>query len=213
MSDTSTVEVFVAAFATEEEAGEALDDFQQMDKEGSLELLDAAVIVHSADGRVHFKETRDPSVKKWAAGGAIVGGVVGLIFPPAIIATAAIGAGAGGIWGKLSDKGFKDEDLKSIGESLPPGSSAIIAVAEDHMVERLQQGLDGYRKIARHAMSAEASAQLIAEIDKEVAATDGDETAESGADTGDGTAEKGTETEAEGAAEERGAAGNEAGAA
>jgi uncharacterized membrane protein len=96
-----------------------------------------------------------------------VGGVVGLIFPPSILAGAAVGAGAGGIWSKISDRGFKDEDLKEIGESLPPGSSAIIAVAEDRMIERLEQGLAGYEKIARHAFNADASAQLIAEIEAE----------------------------------------------
>ena len=43
-----------------------------------------------------------------------------------------------GIWGKLRDKGFKDEDLKAIGESMSPGTSAIIAIAEDRVVERLE---------------------------------------------------------------------------
>lgn len=167
-TEAKTVEVFVAAFATEDEAGEALKDFQAMDREGSIELLDAAAIVHTAEGKVHFKETADPGAKTWAAGGAIVGGVVGLIFPPSILATAAVGAGAGGIWSKIrGDKGFKDEDLKAIGESLPPGTSAIIAVAEDRMIERLEQGLAGYEKIARHAFNADASAQLIAEIEAE----------------------------------------------
>ena len=75
---TSTIEVFVAAFATEGEAGEALKDFQAMQHEGSIDLIDAAVIVHSADGKVHVHETADPSGKRWAARGAIAGGVVGL---------------------------------------------------------------------------------------------------------------------------------------
>jgi uncharacterized membrane protein len=88
--------------------------------------------------------------------GAIAGGLVGLIFPPSIIVGAAVGGGAGGIWGKVRDKGFKDEDLKTIGESLPEGSSAIIAIAEDHVLDTLQRGIEGYQRIARHAMSAEA---------------------------------------------------------
>jgi uncharacterized membrane protein len=166
-TETKTVEVFVAAFGTEDEAEAALDDFQAMDREGSLDLLDGAVIVHTAEGEVHLHETADPGAKTWAAGGAIVGGLVGLIFPPSIIVSGAIGAGAGGIWSKISDRGLKDEDLKEIGESLPPGTSAIIAVAEDRMVERLEQGLAGYERIARHALNADASAELIAEIESE----------------------------------------------
>ena len=164
---TSTLEVFVAAFGNEDEAEASLKDFKTMEREGSIDLIDAAVIVHGADDKVHFKETADPSGKKWAKRGAIAGGVVGLIFPPSILAGAAVGAGAGGVWGKVRDKGIPDEDLRAIGESIPQGSSAIIAVAEDRTLERLQKGIEGYRKISRHALNADASAQLIAEKEAE----------------------------------------------
>jgi len=164
---TSNLEVFVAAFGTQDEAGAALKDFQTMDREGSIDLIDAAVVVHDNDDKVSFEETADPSGKKWAKRGAIAGGLVGLIFPPTILAGAAAGAAGGGVWGKVRDKGFKDDDLRQLGESMPPGSSAIIAVAEDRMVERLERGLEGYSKITRHALSADASAQLIAEVEDE----------------------------------------------
>ena len=160
------MQVFVATFDDEHEAGDALKDFRAMDREGSIELIDAAVIVHRAEGKVAFEETADPSGKKWAKRGAIAGGLVGLIFPPSIIGAAIVGGAGGGIWGKIRDKGFKDEDLKAIGESLPPGTSAIIAIAEDRVVERLQRGLQGYQKIQRHALSAEASAQILAEVEE-----------------------------------------------
>lgn len=163
----SQVQVFIAAFDNETEAGVALKDFRQMNREGSIDLIDAAVMVHSTDGKVHFEETADPSGKKWAKRGAIAGGIVGLIFPPSILAGAAVGAAGGGIWGKIRDKGFKDEDLKAIGDSLDPGTSAIIAIAEDKVLERLETGLEGYNKIARHALSAEAAARITAEIEDE----------------------------------------------
>jgi uncharacterized membrane protein len=164
---TSTVEVFVATYDTEDGAAEAVKDFKAAQRDGAIDLIDAAVIVHTADDKVKFDETADPSGKKWAKRGAIAGGVVGLIFPPSIILSAAVGGGAGGVWGKIRDKGFKDEDLKAIGNSLPPGSSAIIAVAEDRMVEQLERSLGGYEKIAKHLVSAEAAAAIVAEVDDE----------------------------------------------
>ena len=164
------IQIFIATFGDETEAKKSLEDFQAMDREGSIELIDAAVIVRGADGKVRFEETADPSGKKWAKRGAIAGGVVGLIFPPSLIISAAVGGGAGGLWGKLRDKGFKDEDLQAVGDEMQPGTSAIVAIAEDHMIERLEQGLEGYNRIAKHAVSAEAAVAIIAEESDEPAA-------------------------------------------
>ena len=158
-----TLEVFVAVYGDETSAGVALQDLKSMEKARSIELVDAALVVHDAEGKVHYEETADPSGKKMAKRGAIAGGLVGLIFPPSIIVGAAVGGGAGGIWGKLRDKGFKDDELKQVGESLPPGSSAIIAIAEDKVVQQLENGLKGYERLSRHMMNADASAAVLAE--------------------------------------------------
>ena len=163
---TDTVEIFIAVYGTETGAAAALKDFQAARRAGAIDLIDGAVIVHTAEDKVKFEETADPSGKTWAKRGAIAGGIVGLIFPPSIIASAVVGGGAGGIWGKVRDKGFKDEDLKEIGESMPPGTSAIIVVAEDRMVEQLERSLEGYDRIAKHAVSAEAAAAIVAEVDR-----------------------------------------------
>lgn len=162
---SSTMELFVAMYGTEGGAGAALKDFKVAQREGAIDLIDAAVIVHTAEGKVKTEETADPSGKKRAKQGAIAGGVIGLIFPPSIIVSAAVVGAAGGLWGKIRDKGFKDEDLKDIGDSLPPGSSAIIAIAEDRMLAQLERGLDGYERIAKHAVSAEAAAAIVAEVE------------------------------------------------
>ena len=76
---TSTLEVFVATYGSEDGAAAAAKDFQEAQRDGAIDLIDAAVIVHTADGKVKFEETADPSGKKWAKRGAIAGGVVGLI--------------------------------------------------------------------------------------------------------------------------------------
>src|SRR6478752_5591510 len=166
-SQATTVELFVAAYGDEKGAADALKDFQSAHRAGAIDLIDAAVIVHTADDKVHFEETADPSGKKWAKRGAIAGGVVGLIFPPSIIASAIVGGGDGAIWGKVRDKGFDDDELRAIGDSLPPGSSAIIAVAEDRVVEQLVRGVAGYQKISRHMVSAEAAAAIVADVEDE----------------------------------------------
>jgi uncharacterized membrane protein len=157
------LQVFVATFPNEHRADDALKTLRRMHDEDVIELIDAAAVVRRADGKVTFTESGDPSTKRWAARGAVAGGLVGLIFPPSILVSAAIGAGGGGLWGKLRDAGFDDTDLKRVGESLPPGGSAIIAVAEDRVIARLEHDLAEYRELARYALSADAAAIITAE--------------------------------------------------
>ena len=87
-------------------AATAAKGFQAAERDGAIDLIDAAVIVHTADGKVKFEETADPSGKKWAKRGAIAGGVVGLIFLPNIIVSAA-GPGVRRGVGQGSGQGFQ----------------------------------------------------------------------------------------------------------
>ena len=95
------LEVFVAAFDNEEQAGDALKDFRAMDR--GVDRTDRRGGRRSAPMGRQFEETADPSGEKWAKRGAIAGGLVGLIFP-SIIGTALVGAAGGGIWGKVRDR-------------------------------------------------------------------------------------------------------------
>ena len=161
---TTTVEVFIAAFNGEHGAAASLKDFESAERAGAIDLIDAAVIVHTADGKVKYEETADPSGKKWAKRGAIAGGLVGLIFPPSIIAGAVVGGAGGGIWGKIRDKGFKDEELKELGESLRPAhrpSSPSPRTMSSSSSSAASRATD----VARHAVSADAAAALVAEVD------------------------------------------------
>ena len=158
-----TLVVVVATYSDQTSAGDALNDLKRLDKGKLIDLVDAAVVIHDEEGKVTFEETADPGGKTWAKRGAIAGGLVGLIFPPSIIAGAVVGGAGGGIWGKIRDKGFKDEDLKAIGNDLPPGSSAIIAVTKETAADKLVDDLNGYDKITRHPMNPDASRMVLEE--------------------------------------------------
>ena len=157
------VEIFVATYATETGAAAALDAFHETHGGGTVDLIDTAVVVHGADGKVTIPEQPSKGeAKKWLKRGAIAGGVAGLIFPPSLIATAIVGGGVGGLWGSIRDKGFADGDLRRIGDDLPAGSSAVIAVARNPMLEQLERGLTGYETVSRQVISAEAAAAIAA---------------------------------------------------
>lgn len=168
---TDSVNLFVAVFDGEDHAREALRDFQAAEDLGAIDLIDAAVVVRREDGKVTFEETTDPGAKTWGKRGALIGGLVGLIFPPSLLGSAALGAGVGAIWGKVRDKGIKDEELKMVGETMEPGTSAIIAIAHDRMLEQFESGLEGYKRIVRHTLSPDAVATISAEYAPEEASS------------------------------------------
>lgn len=55
------VQVFIAAYQSEDGAEAALNDFRAMHREGSIELIDAAGTVHTTDKKVMIEETADAS--------------------------------------------------------------------------------------------------------------------------------------------------------
>jgi uncharacterized membrane protein len=72
-----------------------------------------------------------------AWGGAAVGALVGILFPPSIIATAAIGAAVGGVGGHLW-RGMSRADVKEFGELIDDGQAALVIVGES----TLEQAVD-----------------------------------------------------------------------
>ena len=154
------VKVFVATFSTQGEADEALRALRALEREGSTDLIDTAVLVRGEDGKVTVTETGDGATRRWMRRGALAGGLVGLVFPPSILVSAALGAGGGGLWGKLRDTGFDDAQLRRVGESLPVGGSAIVAIVEDTALEQVQQTLTASQHLASTTLSAAAVAVL-----------------------------------------------------
>ena len=78
-------------------------------------------------------------------GGAVLGAgagiVVGLFAPPILLATA-LGAGIGAGIGELKKRHEEQELGVDVEEYLPPGTSAIIVVADDTYADRIDRALE-----------------------------------------------------------------------
>src|SRR5512133_2097291 len=112
---------------------------------GAIGTFDSAVIEKDEDGKVHVHKTEKPT-QHGAWTGAGVGALVGIIFPPAIIGSAVVGAGAGGLTGHLS-RGISRGDLKDLGDGLEEGSAAVIVLGESKIEERLEQATKRANKL------------------------------------------------------------------
>ena len=129
---------------------------------GAIGTFDSAVIRKEDDGKVRVTKTEKPT-QHGAWTGAGVGALVGIIFPPAVLGAAIVGAGAGGLTGHLT-KGISRGDLKELGEELDAGSAAVIVLGESKIEEQLEQATKRANKLIEKEVDADAD-ELEREID------------------------------------------------
>jgi uncharacterized membrane protein len=112
----------------------------QATKEKLLELQDAVVVEHRADGKIKLNQAVS-TTGAGAAGGALWGGLIGLLFLAPLVGMA-VGAASGAAAGKMTDAGVNDDFMKQLGEKLEPGAAALIALgrsdAPDKLLDRLR---------------------------------------------------------------------------
>ena|SRR5947209_1750823 len=162
-TNSQTAAVVLAVYPSEAQSRDALTQLQTMEGQGTIDLIEVAIVTKDEAGKIHVLDTADVGTRKGSRRGLIAGAVVGLIFPPSIIAGAIGGGAAGALYGHFRDKGFNNKELAQAGEDLQPGQSGVIAVLVDRFVAQLEQGLEGYAKLNKTLLDADASAAVIAE--------------------------------------------------
>ncbi len=161
ISDKPPISLVAAFYAESAKAQEKLTVLQKMAEGGAIQLLDAAVMTKTIDGKLKITEQAELTSKKAAIGGALAGGLLAIIFPPSMLALGAVGAAAGAAFGHFTDQGFDNNLLQEIGENLPAGGSALVAVIEEIWLERLSTAIEGYADLSRFTLDAEAGARLV----------------------------------------------------
>jgi uncharacterized membrane protein len=131
----------IAFIATYDEVADARQDYEevkQAHRQGVLGEYDAAVVWKNDKGKVQIDSVSDEASRKWLWAGLGAGALVGLIFPPSILAASAIGALSGAVIGRFRD-GIAESDLQRVGAALTGDNAALVVVAEDRVSEALQQ--------------------------------------------------------------------------
>jgi len=109
-------------------------------REHLLNLEDAVIAEHQADGKIKLHQAIG-TTSAGAAGGALWGGLIGLIFLAPLLGMA-VGAASGALGGKMTDVGVNDDFLKDLGAKLQPGAAALIVLgstdARDKVIERVK---------------------------------------------------------------------------
>ena len=148
MAKPDAVFIFIGTYPNEAAARADYDIVKDLHKAGAVGTYDAAVVKKDLGGNVHVNKD-ETATRHGAWGGAAAGAVVGLLFPPSIIASAAVGAAVGAIGGHLW-RGMSRSDVKEFGDIIDDGQAALIIVGESTVEEAVHKAqLRAEKRIAK----------------------------------------------------------------
>ncbi len=137
MASENSTFLLVGAYANEDDARADYEVVKALHGEKVIGGFDAAVITRDDQGKVHVDKD-ETATRRGAWGGLGVGALLGLIFPPSLIGTAAVGAAVGALGGHLS-KGLSRSDMKELGELLENGEAGLVVIGDWRLEERVEE--------------------------------------------------------------------------
>jgi uncharacterized membrane protein len=127
MADNEQLIVFAGTYGSLHEAELDFETIKDLQNEKLVGKYEAAVFTKQDDGSVKVIDTDKNSRKKGLKIGVAAGAVVGILFPPSLIAGALAGGGIGLLTSHFT-KGLKRADIKELGELLDEGQAGIVFV-------------------------------------------------------------------------------------
>ena len=148
MANENNVFLYIGTYVNETAARDDYEIVKDLHATGMVGTYDAAVLTKDAKGKVH--ENKDETTTRHGAwGGAVVGALFGLLFPPAILGSAAVGAAIGGVGGHLW-KGLSRSDVKELGEFIDAGEACLLIIGESKIAEQIEKAeLKADKQIAK----------------------------------------------------------------
>jgi uncharacterized membrane protein len=148
MAKSDSVFIFIGTYPDEAAARADYEVVKDLHAAGAVGTYDAAVVTKDGSGKVHVNKD-EMATRHGAWGGAAVGALVGILFPPAIIGTAVVGAAVGGVGGHLW-RGMSRSDVKEFGDLIDEGQAALVIVGESKLQELVDKaGLKAEKRIAK----------------------------------------------------------------
>jgi uncharacterized membrane protein len=148
MAKSDPVFIYIGTYPSEAWARSDYDVVKDLHAAGAVGTYDAAVVTKDDEGKVHVNKD-EMATRHGAWGGAAVGALIGILFPPAIIGTAVVGAAVGGVSGHLW-RGMSRADVRELGEIIDDGQAALVIVGESKLEEAVDKaGLKAEKHVAK----------------------------------------------------------------
>ena len=156
MEESKNLIGYAGVYADVEAAKSDFEGIKEAHRKSWIGTYDAALFEKNAEGKVKVLDIDATQRTAGANAGAIVGGVLGMIFPPTVLMSASLGAAAGAALGNLG-KGFSKGDIKDIAETLEPGQTGILLIADATFEAGAEKLMKRAKKFAKQLVAAEAA--------------------------------------------------------
>jgi uncharacterized membrane protein len=153
--------LFVGTYKSEDDARADLDTVKALHSEGVIGTYDIAMVTKDDQDKVHVRKHEKPTEHGvWS--GVAVGALVGILFPPSIIATGIVGGVTGGLVGHFW-RGMSRADVKELGELIDDGQAALVVVGESKFEQYLDRAFERSQRRMKRQVKADAKA-----VEKEI---------------------------------------------
>jgi len=147
--------MYAGEYESVDEAKADLEELKELHREHLVGTYDAAVLTKTSEGKVKIVDKTEKPTQHGGWAGLAVGAAVGVIFPPSILVSGAIGAGAGALIGHLRG-GMSNSDLKEVGEMLDESEAALIVVGEATIERAVDEATSRAKKEMKKEVRADA---------------------------------------------------------
>jgi uncharacterized membrane protein len=147
--------LYVGEYDSVEDAKADLEELKELHREHVVGTYDAAVITKNEEGKVKIVDKIEKPTQHGGWAGLAVGAALGLIFPPGVLVTGLLGAGAGALIGHL-EGGMSRSDLKEVGEMLDESEAALIVVGEATIERAVEEATRRAKREMKKEVRADA---------------------------------------------------------
>lgn len=131
--------LLVARFADMDAAGAAYDALRDAEAKRAIDIEGVLVVDSDYQGKISVRKMTDHHTRRGFAWGAVAGAALAIIFPPTILAGAALGGIVGAAAGKAGNIKTKSDVAKELADVITPGTSGIVAVVAITAIDAVKQ--------------------------------------------------------------------------
>lgn len=148
--------LYVGTYESEDDASADYEVVKALHDEGVVGTYDMAIVSKDEQDKIHVKKREKPT-EHGAWTGVAVGALVGILFPPGIIASGVIGGVTGGLIGHFW-RGMSRADVKELGELIDEGQAALVVVGESKLEQHLDRAFTRAQRRMAKRIKADSEA-------------------------------------------------------